>query len=130
MFIENQSGDRRIQYELFDFLKSEDYKHTCNTRDAELELLATIIHQPIHLLVFNKKGYPAGTTDVERCEMRTVEPKKILLKKNQKKNKFIQNEDIFLVHDEKNRRFQLLVEKQMVTQTLDSPVVSPVKFSF
>ena len=129
IFIENQAGERSTcqidhQYELFDFLKSEEYKHACNTGDAELELLASIIRQPIHLLVFNKMGYPPGTADVERCEIRTVEPKKILMDQL-RKNKFVQTEDVFLLHDEKNHNFKLLVEKQVSSQPLDSPVVSP-----
>ena len=115
MFIENQTGERKIinihnQYELFDFFKSDDYKHACNTGDAEVEVFATLIHQPIHLLVYNKTGFPAGTKDEERCEMRTVEPKTKLLEVN----KFIQHEDVFLLHDGKDRQFHLLVEKQMV----------------
>ena len=69
-------------------------------------------------------GYPTGTADVERCEIRTVEPKKILMDQL-RKNKFVQTEDVFLLHDEKNRNFQLLVEKQVSSQPLDSPVVSP-----
>jgi hypothetical protein len=47
-FIENQSGEKGVyvighQYELFEFLKTEEYKDAKNTGDAELELLASII---------------------------------------------------------------------------------------
>ena len=61
------------------------------------------------MIVHNKRGYPPGTADQERCEMRTIEPKKQLLQKNE----FVQQEYIFILHDHKNRNFHLLKEKHV-----------------
>ena len=135
MFIENQSGEKGVyvighQYELFEFLKTEEYKDAKNTGDAELELLASIIQQPIHLLVFNKRGFPPGTSETDMCEMRTVQPKQILMSKLPKKNKFAQLEDIFLLYDENKRYFQLLVEKNVVPElSLDTSPINPERAS-
>lgn len=135
IFIEDQSGEKGVyvighQYELFEFLKTEEYKHAKNTGDAELELLASIIQQPIHLLVFNKRGFPPGTSETDKCEVRTVEPKQILMSKLPKKNKFAQIEDIFLLYDENKRYFQLLVEKNVVPEpSLDTPPINPERAS-
>ena len=118
------------QYELFELLKTEEYKDAKNTGDAELELLASIIQQPIHLLVFNKRGFPPGTSETDMCEMRTVQSKKILMSKLPKKNKFAQLEDIFLLYDENKRYFQLLVEKNVVPElSLDTSPINPERAS-
>ena len=112
ILIENDIGERKRkclehQYELFDFLKTDDYKHAFKTGDAELEILSTIINQPIHILEFNRKGFPPGTKEEERCKMRSVEPKKGLLKEDN----FVQTTDIFLLHNRETGYFHLLAEK-------------------
>ena len=131
MLIENQLGEKRHQkiahqYELFDFLKTEEYKDAKNTGDAELELLSSVIQQPIHLLVHEKRGFRPGTSEVERCEIRTINPNKILMEKNIRGNKFAQQQDVYLLYNENKLHFQLLVKKP---RGFESPPqdVSPIR---
>ena len=71
-----------------------------------------------------------GTEDVEKCEIRTLEPRGLVLKQTVKGNKFIQNEDVFLLYDEKNRCFQLLVGKRKVSLPLEYPLESEVNQNY
>ena len=70
----NQSYQKVInhQYELFSFLRGEESLYAFNTGEAEICILATIINQPIHLLIYNLLGFPPGTPLLDRCRMHSA----------------------------------------------------------
>jgi hypothetical protein len=90
----NDSYQKTIhhQYELFTFLRSKESLYAYNTGDAEIVMLATIINQPIHLLIYNMQGFPAGTPLLERCRIQTIYPIEHLKKST---TKFVMKKDVF-----------------------------------
>ena len=104
----NQSYQKPIdhQYELFSFLRSDESLYAYNTGDAEIVILATIINQPIHLLIYNLQGLPRETPLLERCRIHTIYPREFLTHTN----KFVLKEDVFLLYED-NVHFSLLVDK-------------------
>ena len=104
----NQSYQKKIdhQYEFFTFLRSSESLYAYNTGEAEIVVLATVINQPIHLVVYNLQGFPPGTPMIERCRIQTVSPKAFLMKNN----KFVLKDDVFLLYED-NVHFSLLVDR-------------------
>ena len=95
------------QYELFSFLRSEESLYAWNTGDAEIAILATVINQPIHLVIYNMQGLPSGTPFLDRCRIQTIHPIEHIKKKS---NKFVMKEDVFLLYEDAVH-FSLLVNK-------------------
>jgi hypothetical protein len=56
-------------YQFFDFLRSDEAEYAYNTGEPELIILATIINQPITLLMYKLQGLPRDTPLEERCRI-------------------------------------------------------------
>ena len=95
------------QYDLFKFLRSKESLYAWNTGDAEILILATIINQPIHLVIYNMQGLPSGTPFLERCTIHTIYPIEHLKKTTKK---FVMKEDVFLLYEDAVH-FSLLVDR-------------------
>ena len=104
----NQSYIKVInhQYEYFKFLRSDESIYAWNIGDMELIMLATIINQPIHVLMYNIQGLPVNTPLLDRCRLEAVYPKIDLVESN----KFTMNEDIFLLYED-DVHYSLLDDK-------------------
>ena len=94
------------QYQFFDFLRSDEAEHAYNTGEPEIIILATIINQPITLLMYKLQGLPRDTPLEERCRIQTFNPIQFLMRKN----KYVMKEDVFLLYED-NVHFSLLVDK-------------------
>ena len=101
----------RHQYELFAFLRSEESLKAFNTGEAEIVILATIINQPTHLVMYNLQGLPFQTPLLERCRIQTIYPKEFLLYEN-------------------NVHFSLLVDKNEGVQPLPSTTEADLPSTF
>ena len=64
----NGSYEKKInhQYELFGFLLGEESITAYNIGDVDILVLATIINQPIHLLMYHLQGLPPQTPFLEQ----------------------------------------------------------------
>ena len=107
----NSSYQKTIsnKYLFFKFLSSEESIYAFNTGQAEIQVLATILNQPIHILLYQIQGFPPGTPLIKRCRIDTISPIEFL----KKDSKYVIEEDFYLLYED-DVHYSLLVDRDDV----------------